>query len=273
MDKTGPKFRRRLNEQQLAILDLLFRFRFGTTDLVACSLGKKNGIFVHKSLGNLVDQGYMAKRYEPSYKLKGQHASYYLTPKALRLLRDGKRQEDITDKVIKNSYKDKTVTEGFISRCLVLFGVYNQLVNLYPDLKLFTKQELGSFNYLPQPLPDAYIALKAKDTTKRFLLELIEDKTPSYIVDFRIRQLITYYQDQTWEITKSPFPPILCICESGTLERRLTRQITRLLYRNDCDMAFYTTTMKALLQIVKDNDKVWTSTAEPEELLRLQNTS
>jgi predicted transcriptional regulator len=86
ISRVEPKYRRPLNNNQQDILRLLYKFRFSTSELIAKYLNKPNVKLVQKKLKLLEDRGYVAKRYDKSYKLRGKAARYYLTPKAARLL-------------------------------------------------------------------------------------------------------------------------------------------------------------------------------------------
>lgn len=260
--------RRQLNQGQLAVLLVLFRFRYGSRELVAVSLGKKNGTAMHSKLTILLEQEYIGRRYERGFQAQNRPAAYYLTPKGLRALRDRLDRDDIDDVVIKASYKDKTATQQFIDHNLSVFAAANQFKALYPELMFFTKRELLVYDYFPKPLPDGYISLKSKQETKRFFVEILEASMPYMTVEYRIRQYVEYYQDGIWQAKGNPFPPILCICEDAKLERRVTKQIAKVSARTGEDMDFYVTTRKALAQASDENLVVWSRYDEPDELIR-----
>jgi SOS-response transcriptional repressor LexA len=75
----------------------LYKFRFGSSDLIAKRFNKPSGKYVQKRLHILEDQGYIARRYDKSYKLQGKPAAYYLLPSAARLLQ-AQQPDFITDK-------------------------------------------------------------------------------------------------------------------------------------------------------------------------------
>src|SRR5476651_1690597 len=93
MSSAEPSHRNRLNQKQLEILHLIYRFRFVTTKLVAECQGKSGGPAVYASLTNLADQGHIGRRYEPEYRLRGQYAAYYLLPDGVRALRRQPRED------------------------------------------------------------------------------------------------------------------------------------------------------------------------------------
>ncbi len=78
--------RRKLNEGQLEVLDLLYKFRFGSNDLFALHFGKKDRSFVFKRMNILLEQGLLGKRFDSSYRIQGKPAAYYLAPDGARML-------------------------------------------------------------------------------------------------------------------------------------------------------------------------------------------
>src|SRR6266536_3359594 len=76
--KTEPLYRRPLNPKQLAILHILARFRFATTDLIAKTLATTDKNTINRRLKILVGQEYVSRKYEPQYRLRAQHESFCL---------------------------------------------------------------------------------------------------------------------------------------------------------------------------------------------------
>lgn len=258
------KARRRLNVGQIEVLELLYKFRYGSNDLIAEYFGKKDRSFVYNRLKILLGYGYIGKRFDSSFRIQGKPAAYYLLPDGARALMESK--PGLTTN-IKGIYNDKTRPEEFISHCLNVFVISNHLKSQYGDrLKFFPKGTLAFYDYFPKPLPDAYVALKISDGTLRMFLELFDNSKPPFAIDRRLQQLIEYYQNGEWQEKGSMFPPILCVSENRTLEKRLQKQINRALFRSGEDMKFYTTTLNALLKINKNGDAVWSSSDEPERL-------
>src|SRR5437868_6830189 len=79
-----PKYRKKLNEEQVEVLQMLYRFRFASSEQIAQFQGKPNAKAIQKRLKILEDQDLIAKRYDKSYKLQGKPAAYYLTPNGAR---------------------------------------------------------------------------------------------------------------------------------------------------------------------------------------------
>jgi hypothetical protein len=216
-----PKYRKRLNTGQLEVLELLLKFRFGTTYLIAQALGKKNGTVIKSRLNILRGQEYIERHYEGTDRLQGKHAAYYLSAKGVRAL----KSED-NDKAIKKAYKDKKASRQFIDHNLSVFTAYSILNETYGEaLRFFAKADLADYDYFPQPLPDAFLSFKGEIGASRFFVDVFEAATPAFALNRRIKQLIDYYEGGNWEATDSDFPAILLICETPTLQNRIEKSV------------------------------------------------
>jgi hypothetical protein len=89
------------------------------------------------------------------------------------------------------------------------------------------------------------------------------------VIDRQLRQKIEYYQNGGWQAKGNPFPPILYVCETGNLEKRLQKLANKALYRSDTDMTVYTTTKNALGSASPKNDLIWSNVKAPDELISL----
>jgi len=281
MSVSEVKYRRPLNSEQIVVLDTLFRYRFSTNEQLARYFSKQSGKAVQKRLAILEAQGYIAKHYDGSYKLRGKPAEYYLLPKGARVLREKLKKEKssliITDQAIKNLYKDKNASGSFIAHSTSVFNIYLSLRNLYGDKPhFFTKtfMNIEKYDYIIKPLPDAHIALVVGDTDskqrKRFFLDYSEDDVPFFVLIRRIKKYIKYYEEDEWP--GDVFPVVLFITESPRRQKQLQRRIAKELrdaYMEDDDMIFATTTIGALAASTKEADAIWQLVSDPEEVLDL----
>lgn len=270
MNKTETKHRRKLNDEQLEVLELLNKFRFGSNDLIAQYFGKKDRSFVFKRLKILLEQELIGKRFDSSYRIQGKPAAYYLTSKGARILQD-RREPDEKDEInLKAIYKNKALSEQFIRHCLDIFMFYNQLMEQYGQkLKFFTKADIYQYSYFPQPLPDAYMRLKTKKGEIQFLLELYDDSQPFFTAIRRIKQYIDYREEGEWAITETDFPKILFVCESSSTQKRLIKRMVKALDDTyEDDIVFHTTT-KEELKTLAENDEVWQPSTESDTKLSL----
>ncbi len=229
MDKSKTRHRRTLNPEQIEVLELLYKFRFGSNDLFAQYFGKRGRSFVFKRLSILTDQGLVGKRFKPSYRLIGKPAAYYLTPAGARLLQE-RRDPDKPEVNIKAIYKDRTLKDDFVWECLDIFAAYNRLRAEYSDrLRFFTRANLNyeQFDYFPQPLPNAFIRLRLGGEEKQFFLDFYYEREPIFVAVRRFKKYIEYAEEGSWEETGTPLPRLLFVCESEALQNRLRKQITK----------------------------------------------
>lgn len=260
-----------LHSGQIAILELLYKYRFSSRQLLAESLGIKAGSSLHEKLVVLTKHGYMDMRLEKRLKLIGTPAAYYLLPKSLRALQALPAHEYITNAAIKASYKDKTVSQDFITHTLNVHKYTNILLRHYSDMKVFTRRIMSQYDYFPSQLPDAFLSLPTANPKqpKRFFLDIISDATPRYIVDRRIANYCQFFDEGGWDATGSALPSLLLVSEWGPAEKRIQRSVRTQLGRSDMEeLQAYTTTTGAL-DIMSDERAIWTSVEDTEELLEL----
>ncbi len=227
--------RRKLNTEQLIVLELLYKFRFGSNDLFAEYFGKKDRSYVFKRLSVLLEQGLIGKRFEPSYRLQGKPAAYYLLPEGARTLKKYRDESDTDEVNIKAIYKDTTVSEKFIDHCFAIFTLYNQITTQYEDdLDFLSKSDQANFEDFPKPLSDAYLTLQTEDDEiKHFFLDVLDDDTHLLIdASKKIKRYIAYKKSGDWAlVTESPFPKIIFVCNSEEASKRVQRRCEAVLHK------------------------------------------
>ena len=125
------KKERKLNKGQVATLQLLYRYRFTTSELLAKVEGKKHLQVTRSRLATLEKQGYIGRRYDSSYKLLGKFAAYYLLPKGLQYLKSIEVAEPQAIKII---YNDCKASDKFVDFCLQVCRMAQALISFYGDL-------------------------------------------------------------------------------------------------------------------------------------------
>lgn len=256
-----------LKQGQIDILELLYKYRFGSRQLLADSLDIKAGSSLHEKLQVLIKHGFIAMRLEKRLKLHGTPAAYYLTPKGLRTLAALPDHDYITDSVIKGSYKDSTVTQSFITQTLRVYAQTNQLKVFYPSLKVFLRRDMSRYSYFPKPLPDAFLSLKTNTQPKRFFLDVIPDSLPNRPLYQRITSYTEFFDEDGWAVVSNEPPMLLLIGETGTTERRIQRTARAAIYKAEIDkeLSVYTSTFGAIRSI-EGTGAIWTSLDDPDEL-------
>lgn len=243
------KHKLNLNANQIHLLKIIYKFRFATTDQIAkYKVVSKRA--VNNALTILLDQGYIARRYDSSYKLLGKSARYYLAPKALKLLRD---QHGLNEGVLHSRYKDKSVSEPFIKHNLSVFNVCLKIKLGYPDAyNIFTKVELADYDYFPQPLPDLYMRRinPEEDKPTNFMIDFFED-TLAFIIQKRVDQYIKRFEDDGW--IDKVYPNVLLICSNSRIEEKIQKYIEKQLdniYIDEYEMAIKACVINDFLDLI-----------------------
>ena len=241
--------RRKLNTEQLIVLELLYKFRFGSNDLIAQYFDNKDRTLIFKRLSILQKLGLVGRRFEPSYRLQGKPAAYYLLPEGARVLKKYRNEDDTDEINIKAIYKDATVSEKFIDHCFKVFGLYDQLTAQHGDeLDFLSKSDQASFADFPKPLPDTYLTLQTKNEMKHFFIDVLDDDV-HLLVDAskKIRRYIEYRKSGNWTFMKVPFPSIILVCNSEEACKRVQKRCDSLLNKAwVTDIAFKVTTTTAI---------------------------
>lgn len=232
-----PKYRRPLNTQQLAILNTLYKFRFTTTKLLAENQNAKHVRVISNRLKILVDQGYIGMNYDSSYKIKGKAATYYLTTRAVRYLRE---QSYTNESALRSIYHDKRAIEARIQHRLNVFQTYIQLKTSYPGrYKFYSKSELIGKLHVPKQRPDAYLVDTQNDQS--YYLEFLETSMSFWTLKKTIRKYITYAELGIWQKYQSkPLPTILLVCETDHLERKVKSMAIKELDKSYSDVSILT---------------------------------
>lgn len=232
MSELVAKHRRKLNTEQLIVLELLYKFRFGSNDLFAQYFGKKDRSFVFKRLSILLNQGLIGKRFEPNYRLQGKPAAYYLLPEGARTLKKYCDPDDAGIN-IKGIYKDATVSESFIKHCLTIFALYNQLTSEYGDnIDFLSKSDQANFANFPKQKPDAYITLEAEQNTQHYFIDVLDDAHLLIDASKKIKRYIAYRKSGDWVlISESTFPTIIFVCNSEEASKRVQKRCEALLHK------------------------------------------
>lgn len=276
---TETRTRKNPTSKQLAVLKLLYRFRFGTTDLLARALELKDGRYIHTRLEALVEQEYIGKNYDSTYKLDGKPATYYLLPKAFKALKQQHKAigKELSDKTLRNAYKDKEASNEFTARKLAVFTIYDKLrVTHGASLKLWTKDQLNfdKYAYFPKPMPDAYLTITPEGLRPRercFFLNYLDDDTPFFVHVRRLRKYIDYVEANEWEdATSSKLRGVLLVCESTSLLKRMRKKLAQTVDEDETPRFCYTT-LQALKDSTPEDDEVWQMIGRPLEVFGLKN--
>lgn len=112
----------KLNKGQIEILELLYKYRFGTRKLLGSSLGINSGTSLFERLEVLEKQEYIGKRIDIRSGGLNKPIAYFVAPKGLKALQSLPDHEYIDDRAVRLSYQNKsTLHDGYIAHILNIF--------------------------------------------------------------------------------------------------------------------------------------------------------
>ncbi len=221
------KQERKLNDKQVLLLRLAFRFRYLTADNVS----KLHGIShnsAYSALTKLTERGYLGRKYNKSYRLKNKSARYYLTPKAVAFLQDPAFDLD-KEILATRRYEDKKST-SFIDHQVAIVDTYiditmdtNRKISRILTASDISKDDRESY---PKPLPDLEVLYgdSKTDESNHLLVDVFPDDQHLFIAKKRIRQYIQHYEDNDWDWDE--YPDVLIIRRSKSDVNNLNKYIT-----------------------------------------------
>lgn len=166
-----PRYRRPVSSNQVRLLYILFKFRLGTSDLIA-ELVKKDRSTVYESLRTLERQGYIHKFHDKTYRLRGRPAIYTLAAKGIKYLRDNSEADQTT---LRNFYKNKRIAienEPLVDQSLLVFRIFNVLkAQTGKTFSIYTKHELDKDDFV-SPKPELWLQIQGKSQKPDYILDI-----------------------------------------------------------------------------------------------------
>lgn len=247
-----PKYRRPLSSNQARLLYILFKFRFGTSDLIAAVV-KKDRSTVYESLRVLEKQGYIHKFHDSSYRLRGRPAVYTLAAQGIKYLRDN---SEIDHTTLRNFYKNKRIAienESLVDHCLLVFRIFAVLkAQTGKKFSIYTKYELDKDDFV-NPKPELWLQRRGNSQKPDYILDIFPAGTMTWLLRKRLRQ----HQDFADEY-EYLCPNVLLVAGNPNTEKRSFRQVEGAIQ----DFEFYITQQEML---VDGSKKIWIDVAESEE--------
>ena len=224
-----------LKKGQIDILEVLYGGRFCSCKLLADSLGIRSLSNLHEKLNVLMKHGFVDRRYDKSFRLRGMPAAYYVTPKGLRQLQLIHGRERVTDAIVKAGYRDRVVSQAFVNHTVRVCAYINQLQHRYPLLEVLLRREMMLCSYVPANPPDAFLLLRVNDGIRQFFFDVVsKDMLPSTI-NRRIVGYMSFFDSGGWNEANSDMPKLLLLLEDTAMKRRLERIARAIRSRFDLD--------------------------------------
>ena len=249
------------------MLKLCYKFRFISVPLLADYLARDKSS-VYENLYVLEKQGYIAKRYDKTYKLRGRPASYCLIAKGIKFLKtQPETKQLVNETVLRNMYKNRTISEEHVDHCLQVLASYvalNSQTN--KTFNIFSKSELATSSFFPRPLPDLYLSRKQLTANKQsdYMLDVFDATIPFFVYIKRLRAYQNHCDEAELDDGES-YPYVLLIAPDDKTEQRLLKLIEGMLQ----DFDIYTTTLNRILAPPNNNSAIWKDVFADDEYIEL----
>lgn len=216
-----PSHKRKLNQKQLDLLELMYRFRFLTAPLLTRLEDRKPE---HRAVANsrlriLLSQEYLGRFYTGEMRVRGESAIYYLKQKGVSAIKNH-LGEDFVPRVGKNLSRDENATDQFIDHWLKVLEFYCEVREAYPDADFFTQNELAHprYEYMPRPLPDGYLQI---NDDVHFFVDYIDASALYFKLTKRVKEYAAYAEEGKWAI----MPGVILICATQADQSRLHKKL------------------------------------------------
>ena len=251
-----------ITQKQLEILNYLYKYRFLNRYHIQQLLNHKDPKRINTWLKDLHQKKIIGRHYSTKIGENTKPAIYYLTSKSKALL----TVQDTKYKNINRVYREHVRSKQFIDKALFIADIYFYLLSsLTPkqSLTFFTKSDLENFNYLPLPLPDAYITIGDQNNTKRYFLDIFVENTPRFVLRNRIVKYCEYFQNNYWQ-KNSPhqFPNILLILPDNKTKDYMLSFISRYLEKELIEEISFFVTTKEEVEKTQLRENVWEKVVE-----------
>ena len=239
MRRYEPKNRYTISKNQTVLLLWIMKYRFVSSDILAECLHKDRST-IYERLSVLVDQGYVAKLYDKTYRFRQRPVIYYLAPAAIRYLKKAGYERT------QLHYKNKNITDEQIDEQLLLGKLARTIQKPYSKhFALYTKYQFGADDFYLTPPPYA----KLVGSTDYIPDYFIEYFAPFY-ESWKIRKRINQHAEYADEHDDETYPHLLLVCGNSSTEKRVVRLTANMLP----DFEIFTTTTERLQS---DSKKVW----------------
>lgn len=188
---------RKLNTKQINILKTAYKFRYLTTD----NLSRQRNIThnsAYSALKILYTNGYLGMKYNKKYRLMNKSARYFLTPKAVKYLRQPVL--DLNEDILNSRLREKGKSSDFVDYQVAVHTAYLDIEQaMGKGVMIQTASELAETEGVIKPYPALYV--RDKDT--HFFVEITGNQH-LFLVKKRIRKYIEHHESYDWSWDSYP---------------------------------------------------------------------
>lgn len=246
-----------ITKTQKYFISLLYKFRFLTVNQLQLLLHHKDSHRIREWLTDLKDKGYISVIVDRKDPTKPH--IFCLATKAKYILQEDK---DCDGKVLGRLHKEKGLQENFRNHLLFIFDIYLYFLSRKEKsskLHFLTQQDLLGYDFFPDELPDAYLAVETKGQTDKYFLDLFDEyRKPAGVARFCIRKYIRYSQEGNWQANtkNSPFPTLLFVVSDERRKKHIQHYGKAKLEKSFEDIPLFLTT-KNNIQFAGNNINIW----------------
>lgn len=222
---------RKLNTKQTNILKTAYIFRYLTTDNLANQRNQTHNS-AYSALKILHTNGYLGIKYNKHYRLMNKSARYYLTPQAVKYLRQS--GIGINEDILNARLREKDKSSDFIDYQVAVHAAYLDVkAALGEGVVIQTATELAETEGVIKPYPALYV----RSEKEHFLVELT-DGQHLFLVKKRIRKYIEHYDSNDWDW--DTYPNVRIVRRSKGDRNRLKAYIEEKMDDNYLDKSDFT---------------------------------
>ena len=217
-----------LTKLQLELVELVYKFRFVTSQLVSEKYGRKSKVVMYTRLQLLCNKKILGRYYNGYMRLRGESAYYYLLPNGVAALKAQSDPKLVSRRTLSATYKDPSAKPTFIADSLAIFQLYNRYRKMYGEAISFsTKSNMtfDVFDYFPEPIPNGFIRHVQAGTTQCYFLEYIGAHVLPVGQYKLVKKYADYFEDDTWSSRRSGSPIILMVCETESVRKAIKKQV------------------------------------------------
>ncbi len=248
-----------INKQQNQILTLLYKFRYLTVNQLLKYFNHKDPHRIRVWLNDLKKRKCIAVIKDDTDPTISH--IYCLDTKARYVL---EKNKDYDKDFLSRLYKEKKYKENFRNHNSFLFDTYLFFLSQgekNSTLHFLTQQELTGYDFFPDKLPDAYIAVETKNGTDKYFLELFDDyqnKQSPGSIRFHTRKYLKFSENGDWQANtnNSPFPTVLFVFPNERRRQFAHHYGSAKISKTLQDISFFSTTQD-MVRFSKNGQNIW----------------
>lgn len=225
--------------KQIEIINLIYKYRYLNRIQIQSFLNHKNKKNINTWLKDLTEKQFLNRIYSNTIGNNTKPAIYYAGINAIRYY---KTKEGYSAAYLKNLYRDNERSRNFIDEQILLVDICLDLLSINTKGEIHYEFAVAAdvtsnspYHFMGELSPQLIFTKKTKEEFRQYILVMLDDSSPSYMIKKKMKNYIEFFFTNEWEEnTSQPFPTILFACETLPLMISAKRTIKKLLddYQN-----------------------------------------